>query len=154
MNDENLRKYAEMTESEKAEWHSIGGTASAKKRRQKKTVAETRRAGGLSIWRGGWGFSVCFLHIERCGSRPVSVERQSFPAFRTPSCTASVPHSLQLIVFGSLFSGRDHGPQLIIGQLTQVHAGHRSAGQTDIDCLFGVLSDGIAHRSEGLGIPS
>ena len=45
MNDENLRKYAEMTESEKAEWHSIGGTASAKKRRQKKTFAETLRAG-------------------------------------------------------------------------------------------------------------
>lgn len=44
MNDENLRKYAEMTESEKAEWHSIGGTASAKKRRQKKTFAETLRA--------------------------------------------------------------------------------------------------------------
>ena len=43
MNDENLRKYAEMTESEKAEWHSIGGTASAKKRRQKKTIAETLR---------------------------------------------------------------------------------------------------------------
>ena len=112
------------------------------------------RAGGLSIWRGGWGFSVCFLHIERCGSRPVSIERQSFPAFWMSSCTASVPHSLQLIVFGSLFSGRDHGPQLVIGQLTKVHAGHRSAGQTDIDCLFGVLSDGIAHRSEGLGIPS
>ena len=44
MNDENLRKYAEMTESEKAEWHSIGGMASAKKRRQKKTFAETLRA--------------------------------------------------------------------------------------------------------------
>ena len=44
MNDENLRKYAEMTESEKAEWHSIGGTASAKKRRQKKTIDETLRA--------------------------------------------------------------------------------------------------------------
>ena len=44
MNDENLRKYAEMTESEKAEWHSIGGTASAKKRRQKQTIAETLRA--------------------------------------------------------------------------------------------------------------
>ena len=44
MNDENLRKYAELTESEKAEWHSIGGTASAKKRRQKKTFAETLRA--------------------------------------------------------------------------------------------------------------
>ena len=44
MNDENLRKYAEMTESEKADWHSIGGTASAKKRRQKKTFAETLRA--------------------------------------------------------------------------------------------------------------
>ena len=44
MNYENLRKYAEMTESEKAEWHSIGGTASAKKRRQKKTFAETLRA--------------------------------------------------------------------------------------------------------------
>ena len=44
MNDQNLKKYAEMTESEKAEWHSIGGTASAKKRRQKKTFAETLRA--------------------------------------------------------------------------------------------------------------
>ena len=44
MNDENLRKYAEMTETEKHEWHSKGGTASTAKRRQKKTFAETLRA--------------------------------------------------------------------------------------------------------------
>lgn len=44
MNDQNLKKYAEMTESEKAEWHSVGGTASAKKRRQRKTFAETLQA--------------------------------------------------------------------------------------------------------------
>ena len=44
MNDQNLRKYDEMTASEKAELHSIGGKASAKKRRQRKTFAETLRA--------------------------------------------------------------------------------------------------------------
>ena len=106
----------------------------------------------FSAARRGWGFSVCFLHIERCGSRPVSVERQSFPAFWMSSCTASVPHSLQLIVFGSLFSGRDHGPQLVVGQLAQIHAGHRSVGQADIDGLSGILSNGVTDRSEGLGI--
>lgn len=114
-------------------------------------------ATGRGVFRSGaaaGGFSVCFLHIERCGSRPVPIERQSFPAFWMSSCTASVPHSLQLIVFGGLFSGRDHGPQLVIGQLGQVHAGHRSVGQSDIDCLSGVLADGVADRAEGLGVTS
>ena len=44
MNDQNLKKYAEMTASEKAELHSVGGKASAKKRRQRKTFAETLQA--------------------------------------------------------------------------------------------------------------
>ena len=44
MNDQNLKKYSEMTETEKQEWHSKGGTASTAKRRQKKTFAETLRA--------------------------------------------------------------------------------------------------------------
>ena len=44
MNEQNLKKYSEMTEAEKQEWHSKGGTASTAKRRQKKTFAETLRA--------------------------------------------------------------------------------------------------------------
>ena len=44
MNDQNLKKYSEMTEAEKQEWHSKGGTVSAQKKRARKTFAETLRA--------------------------------------------------------------------------------------------------------------
>ena len=44
MNEQNLKKYSEMTETEKQEWHSKGGTESAKKKRARKTFAETLRA--------------------------------------------------------------------------------------------------------------
>ena len=44
LNPQNLRDYNALTEEEKREWHSKGGTASTAKRRQKKTFAETLRA--------------------------------------------------------------------------------------------------------------
>lgn len=44
MNDQNLVKYTEMTPDEKAEFHSRGGKVSGKKKRQRKTFAETLRA--------------------------------------------------------------------------------------------------------------
>lgn len=44
MNDQNLRKYNELTASEKAAFHSAGGTASGVAKRRRKTFAETMRA--------------------------------------------------------------------------------------------------------------
>lgn len=44
MNDQNLKKYSEMTPEEKAEFHSKGGQVSGEKKRQRKTFAETLRA--------------------------------------------------------------------------------------------------------------
>ena len=44
MNDQNLKKYSEYTESEKAEFHRQGGIASGQSKRRRKTFAETLRA--------------------------------------------------------------------------------------------------------------
>lgn len=44
MSNGNLRDYNALTTEEKAEFHSKGGTASAQKKRQRKTFAETLRA--------------------------------------------------------------------------------------------------------------
>ena len=44
MNEQNLKKYSEYTESEKAEFHRQGGIASGQSKRRRKTFAETLRA--------------------------------------------------------------------------------------------------------------
>lgn len=44
LNPQNLRDYNGLTEEEKREWHSKGGTVSAQKKRARKTFAETLRA--------------------------------------------------------------------------------------------------------------
>lgn len=44
MNDQNLKKYSEYTESEKAEFHRQGGIASGQSKRRRKTFAETLQA--------------------------------------------------------------------------------------------------------------
>ena len=44
LNPQNLRDYNSLTEEEKREWHSKGGTVSAQKKRARKTFAETLRA--------------------------------------------------------------------------------------------------------------
>ena len=44
MNDQNLKKYSEYTEREKAEFHRQGGIASGQSKRRRKTFAETLRA--------------------------------------------------------------------------------------------------------------
>lgn len=44
MNDQNLKKYSEYKESEKAEFHRQGGIASGQSKRRRKTFAETLRA--------------------------------------------------------------------------------------------------------------
>ena len=44
MNEQNLNKYSEYTESEKAEFHRQGGIASGQSKRRRKTFAETLRA--------------------------------------------------------------------------------------------------------------
>ena len=44
MTEQNLKKYSEYTESEKAEFHRQGGIASGQSKRRRKTFAETLRA--------------------------------------------------------------------------------------------------------------
>ena len=44
MNEQNLKKYSEYTESEKAEFHRQGGIASGQSKRRRKTFAETLQA--------------------------------------------------------------------------------------------------------------
>ena len=44
LNPQNLRDYNGLTEEEKHEWHSKGGTVSAQKKRARKTFSETLRA--------------------------------------------------------------------------------------------------------------